>query len=155
MSKAIRRPAVAGRRVCAVFAAGSAALHALSLGHADSAASAALMVVMIAACLNCARRLWVRGAVADWTVIAVMNLAMIAVHLPAPAHHHGGIGAPITAMAPMSMPHSPTMQLATLMAAVEAVIASAVVFYRTRVTLNAERAEVLNAVTGTRRPDAP
>src|SRR5690349_447441 len=124
----MRMAAVVGRRICAALAAVSAGLHGLSLANAASVASGGLMVVMIAVCLNCARRLWLRGAVGDWTIIAMMNLAMIAVHMPAPGHHHTAAG---TAAIPI--PHSTAMGLATVMAAVEAVVAAAVLCYRTQV----------------------
>jgi hypothetical protein len=52
-----------------------------------------------------------------------MNIAMIAVHLPMPAHHHG--------MHPAGQ-QSTLMGLATGVAAVEVVVAMAVLYYRTR-----------------------
>jgi hypothetical protein len=135
----MRIAAVVGRRICAALAAVSAALHGLSLVDAPNAASGGFMVVMIAVCLNCARRLWLRGAVGDWTIIAMMNLAMIAVHMPAPGHHHS---AAVTAAVPM--PLSTAMGLATVMAAVEAVIAATVLYYRTQVRPDPERAKLAN-----------
>jgi hypothetical protein len=52
-----------------------------------------------------------------------MNIAMIAVHLPMPAHHHGM----------HSTGQQPTlMGLATTIAGVEVVAAMAVLYYRTR-----------------------
>jgi hypothetical protein len=128
---------VVGRRICAALAAVSAALHGLSLVDAPNAASGGFMVVMIAVCLNCARHLWLGGAVGDWTIIAVMNLAMIAVHMPGLGHHHS---APVTAAVPM--PLSTAMGLATVMAAIQTVIAAAVLYYRTQVRPDPERAKL-------------
>ena len=80
---------VVGRRACAVLATGSAGLHAVLLGHATNLVAAGLLAVMIAACLYCAYELWHDGTLRAWVVVALMNLAMVALHLPAPAHHHG------------------------------------------------------------------
>jgi hypothetical protein len=114
--------AIIGRRACALLAAGSAALHAVMLGHAENAISAAVLAVMITACLFCARELWYEGTVRAWVVVALMNLAMIAVHLPAPAHAHHGA-------APAGPPTSSSlMGTATLLAFVE-VLAAAVALY--------------------------
>ena len=74
----------------------------------------------------------------------MMNLAMIAVHTPAPAHHHGAPGT-----AAMSMPHSTAMGLATTMAAVEVVIAAVVLYYRTQLSPDPERAKLLSGLNGT------
>ena len=78
-----------GRRACAALAVVSAGLHAAMLGHASNLIAAGLLATMIAACLYCARELWRDGTERAWVVVALMNLAMIALHLPAPAHHHG------------------------------------------------------------------
>ena len=111
-----------GRRACALLAAGSAGLHAVMLGHAANAISAAVLAVMITACLFCAWDLWHEGTVRAWVVVALMNLAMIAVHLPAPAHAHHGI-TPAGAPTPSTL-----MATATLLAFVE-VLAAAVALY--------------------------
>jgi hypothetical protein len=79
----IGRAAVVGRRACAVVAACSAVLHGFSLVHATSAAATVLTAVMLAGCLFCARDLWVRGSPRAWVLVALMNLAMIALHSPA------------------------------------------------------------------------
>lgn len=118
---------VAGRRACAALAACSAVLHALSIGHATNLAVAAVMAAMCAVCLYCAGELWLRGTLRGWTVVAAMNLAMIVVHLPSPEHHHGGGVAGAA-----SASGSTLMAWATALAAVEALIAAAVLFYRTR-----------------------
>ncbi|WP_083407326.1 hypothetical protein [Mycolicibacterium rutilum] len=114
---------VIGRRVCAALAVGSAGLHAAMLGHAGSAAATGLLAVMIAACLYCARDLWRDGRARAWVIVALMNLAMIALHLPGPAHHHG---AEVTAQP------STLMAAATLVALVEAAAAAAVLYARSR-----------------------
>jgi hypothetical protein len=84
-----------------------------------------LLAAMIAACVYCARDLWLRGTLRAWCVVGLMNIAMIAVHLPMPAHHHG------VHMASMGQ-QSTLMGLATGVAAIEAVVAMAVLYYRTR-----------------------
>jgi hypothetical protein len=117
--------AVLGRRVCAVLAVTSAALHAAMLGHAANPAGAAVMVAMIAGCLYCAYDLWTRAPLRAWVVVALMNIAMIVLHLPAPTHHHGGGTAP--AAAPGTV-----MGLATVLATVEVTAAAAVLYFRTR-----------------------
>jgi hypothetical protein len=103
-------------------------LHGFSLAHTTSAAATALTVVMLAACLSCAHDLWTRGTLRAWVLVALMNLAMIAIHTPAStAYHHGG---GVNAAAPVH--HSTLMTLATTLAAVEVVAAAAVLYYRTR-----------------------
>jgi hypothetical protein len=120
--------AVVGRRACAVLAACSAVLHGFSLVHATSAAAIVLTVVMLTVCLFCARDLWIRGTLRAWVVVALMNLAMIAIHAPASAAHHHGGG--VSARAPAH--HSTVTTLATTLAVVEVVVATAVLYYRTR-----------------------
>jgi hypothetical protein len=115
--------AVFGRRACAALALGSAGLHAAMLGHASNVVAGGLLAAMIVACVYCARDLWQRGTLKAWCIVGLMNIAMIAVHLPAPAHHHGVHAAS----------HQPTlMGLATAIAAVEVTFAIAVLYYRTR-----------------------
>lgn len=87
-----------------------------------------LTVVMLAACVFCARDLWARGTLRAWVLVALMNLAMIASHAPLSAtHHHGGSAG---AAAPVQL--STVMTLATTLAAVEVIAAAAVLYYRTR-----------------------
>jgi hypothetical protein len=117
--------ALIGRRACAALAAGSAGLHGVMLGHAPNLGTGALIAMMIAACLYCARDLWVRGTLRGWCVVALMNLAMIAVHLPAPGHHH-------TAETVTVGQQSTIMALATTLAAVEVAVAAAVLVHRSR-----------------------
>jgi len=122
------RIAMVGRRVGAGLAVSSAVLHGLSLGHVANLAVAVLMVAMIAGCLYCAYDLWLRGTVRAWVLVASMNLAMIAIHLPMlSSHHHGG---GLTGAVPM--PESTAMTLATGVAVVEVVLAAGVLFHRTR-----------------------
>jgi hypothetical protein len=121
----LRGGPVFGRRACAVLALSSAGLHAAMLGHASNVVAGLLLAAMIAACVYCARDLWLRGTLRAWCVVGLMNIAMIAVHLPAPAHHHGLHTA-------TTGPQSTLMGLATLVAAVEVAAAVAVLSYRTR-----------------------
>ena len=86
---------VFGRRACAVLALSSAGLHAAMLGHASN------------------------------VVAGLLLAAMIAVHLPAPSHHHGLQSA-------TAGQQSTLMGLATLVAAIEVAAAVAVLYYRTR-----------------------
>jgi hypothetical protein len=116
---------VLGRRACAALALSSAGLHAAMLGHASNVVAGGLLVAMIVACVYCARDLWLRGTLRAWCVVGLMNIAMIAVHLPAPAHHHG--------MSPGTAGQQSTlMGLATGIAAVEVAVAMAVLYCRTR-----------------------
>jgi hypothetical protein len=121
----LRVGAVLGRRACAALALSSAALHAAMLGHSSNLVAGGLLAAMIVACVYCARDLWLRGTLRAWCVVGLMNIAMIAVHLPAPSHHHG---------MHMAMPgqQSTLMGLATAIAAVEVIVAMAVLYYRTR-----------------------
>lgn len=101
----------------------SAGLHAVMLGHAGAAA-ALLLAAMIGACLYCACDLWRDGTVRAWVVVALMNLAMIALHLPGPTHQHGATG---TAEQP-----STVMTVATTLALTEALAAAAVLYAYSR-----------------------
>lgn len=116
---------VLGRRACAALALLSAGLHSAMLGHAPNIVAAGLLATMIVACVYCARDLWLRGSLRAWCVVGLMNIAMIAIHLPMPVHHHG------LHQGPMGQ-QSTLMGLATAIAAVEVVVAMAVLYYRTR-----------------------
>lgn len=122
---AVAPPATLGRRVCAVLAAASAVLHGVMLSHAANSAMAVLMVVMVVGCLYCARDLWLRGTLRTWCIVALMNLAMIALHLPAPVHHH-------VAGAATVQQQSTILALATGLSLVEVGLAAAVLWFRTR-----------------------
>jgi hypothetical protein len=119
--------ALVARRSAAVLAAISAGLHGVMLGHARSAAFAVLIAVMVGACLYCAYELWSAGTLRAWCLVAVMNLAMVAVHLPmSGAHHvtHVDMNAVV--------PQSKIMTMATVLSMVEVLIAVGVLCYRTR-----------------------
>lgn len=120
----VHMPAVLGRRACALLAAASALLHVFMLTHAGNVVSAALLAVMILACLWCARDLWRRGTPGVWCTVALMNLAMVALHTPMPSHHHAS-GATASG-------HSGLMVFTVLLALTEAAIAGTVLYYRTR-----------------------
>jgi hypothetical protein len=113
------------RRACAVLGVASAGLHAAMLGHASSLISAGLLVTMLVACLYCARELWHDGTARAWVVVALMNLAMIVVHLPAPAHHHD---------APNAHAASPStlMPVATVLALLEVMAATVALYIGSR-----------------------
>ncbi len=123
----IARLGVFGRRACAVLAVCSAVLHGVSLVRPTGVGATVLTMAMLLACLLCACDLWARGTLRAWVLVAIMNLTMIAIHVPGSsgAHHHGG---GVTAAAH----HSTTMTLATALAAVEVVVAAAVLYFRTR-----------------------
>jgi hypothetical protein len=87
-----------------------------------------MTVAMAAGCLYCARDLWVRGTLRAWVLVALTNLAMIAIHAPTPAAYHHGGGVTIAVPAH----HSTVMNLATALAAVEVLVAAAVLYSRTR-----------------------
>jgi hypothetical protein len=119
--------ALVARRTAAVLAASSAVLHAVMLGHAGSVALAVLIAGMVGACLYCARELWLSGTSRAWCLVAVMNLLMVAVHLPMSGSHH------ITHVVAEGLAPQPTiMTLATVLSMVEVLIAVAVLCYRTR-----------------------
>lgn len=120
-------PPVVGRRVCAVLAASSAALHAVMVRDARGAVPVVVVVGMALACLYCARELWTAGSPRVWCIVAVMNLGMVAMHWSVPGHHHGqSVGtAPVAAT-------STLMAVATSIAILEAVIATVVLWFQTR-----------------------
>lgn len=109
----------------ALLAASSAVLHGISLG--------AVALAMAVGCLYCAYELWRFDSVRSWVLVAVMNIAMIGVHLmTAGGHRHGAApsAAPPAATADMGL----AMGLATLAAAVEILFAAVVLLVRTRAT---------------------
>jgi hypothetical protein len=121
----VLRVSIVVGRTCAALAVASAGLHVVLLGHAANATTMVVMAAMAAVCLYCAHELWRGGSDRAWVVVALMNLAMIAVHLPAPAHHHGAGPGPVA-------PQSTVMALATVVALVEALIAATVLSARSR-----------------------
>lgn len=127
-----RRTAVV-RRGVAVLGVVSAVLHLLVLGeHGSSPAMVALMAAMALGCLYCSWHLWRQASVRDWALVAVMNIGMVGLHLfvmgGAAPHAHGAQ----PAMDMSSHSGGSVTAVATAMAAVEVVIATAVVFMRTR-----------------------
>ncbi len=95
------------------------------LGHAGTVIAAGLLGAMIMACLYCARELWRDGTARAWVVVALMNLAMIAFHLPGPAHHHGTANAE-------APPSSTLMTAATLLELTEVVAAATALYIGSR-----------------------
>jgi hypothetical protein len=122
------RLSIVGRRACATVAAGSALLHGISLVDEASPAVSAVTMTMLAACLYCARDLWVHATLRAWVTVALMNLAMIAIHMPAVSGHRHGAGVGTTP--PMHL--STAMTAATWLALAEVTAATAVLLYRTR-----------------------
>ncbi|KWX66164.1 hypothetical protein [Mycobacterium sp. NAZ190054] len=96
-----------------LLAVTSAVLHGASLS--------VLAVAMAAACLYCAYELGRFDSVRSWLLVAVMNIAMIGVHLPMVGHHGHPAAAAATAMGS-----------ATVVAAAEILLAAAVLYARTR-----------------------
>jgi hypothetical protein len=96
------------------------------LSRSTNPALAVLVIAMMGACLYCARDLWTVGSSRAWCLVAVMNLAMIAVHLSIPGHHHTG------AMSTVALPASTLMTVATSLSVLEAVAATAVLYLRSR-----------------------
>ena len=124
-----RAPAVLGRRACAVLAAFSAGLHGLMVGEAGNVVVGGIILAMMAACLFCARELWSGSSVRAWCLVALMNLGMIAIHWSAPGCHYGAsLASAVTAAAPSAL-----MTAATSVAALEAAIATVVLYCVTRV----------------------
>jgi hypothetical protein len=119
--------AVIARRGCAIGAAGSAAVHGLMLGSVGNPAVAVIVIVMMAACLYCAKDLWLEGSTRAWCLVAVMNLGMVAVHWSMPGHHHE------TAVTQVQVvPASTLMTVAVSLSLIEAAVATAVLYLRTR-----------------------
>lgn len=114
------------RHAGALLAVGSAALHGAALGPGVTPWLAALTVLMLVGCLYCAYELLTRDTVRAWVLVAVMNLAMVAVHLPMTGTHHHGARPGVSAAVPTAM------ELATVVALIEILLAAAVLFVRTR-----------------------
>jgi hypothetical protein len=111
-----------------LLAESSAVLHGISLGHATNVMAMGLMVAMIAGCLYCARDLWRHGTQRGWVLVASMNFAMIAIHLPMPPEHHHATGLAAT----LPAHDSTVMTVATALAAVEVTVATVVLYHRSR-----------------------
>ncbi|ROZ42914.1 hypothetical protein EEB13_30515 [Rhodococcus sp. WS3] len=147
-----RRASLWGRRAAAVLALCSAGLHTGSLiEHRSSPLLAGMMVLMIIGCVHCARHLWMSGRHQDWGLVSIVSLGMIAVHLAAMSSRTAGAGghhkvADDTTMQ-LAVAHqasSPLMNSAVVIAATEAVLAFAVLIYRTRHDFEQLTAEDLN-----------
>jgi hypothetical protein len=111
---------VLGQRVCALLAAASAGMHAIMA--ASHGAMAIQAVAMAAVCLRCAWELWTAPTIRTWVVVATMNIAMVAVHLPPLGAHQHGLTGPIVVQG-----HSdPFMALTIGFSAVEIVAATTV-----------------------------
>ena len=122
-----RAPLVAGR-VAAALAVTSAVLHVIMAVRAAEVAVSVLIIAMALMCMLCARELWVAPTKRVWGLVAATNLAMIALHLPAPSgHHHGGTILTTTPGHPATL-----MVLATALASVEVVLATAVLYVWSR-----------------------
>lgn len=123
--------AVLGRRACALVAVCSAAAHGLMLSGSTNPALAVVVIAMMGACLYCARDLWTVGSSRAWCLVAVMNLAMIAVHLSMPGHHHTGVMSTVL-ISTGALPASTLMTVATSLSVLEAAAATAVLYVQSR-----------------------
>ena len=101
------------------------------VGEAGNVVVGGIVLAMAAACLYCARELWVGSTVRAWCLVALMNLGMIAVHWSAPGCHPARAASVSPAQTSM-MPPSTLMLTATAVAAVEAVVATVVLSVMTR-----------------------
>lgn len=136
----------------AVLTMCSAGVHTGSLiEHPSSILLAGMMAFMIIGCLHCARHLWTFGRHQDWGLAAIMSLGMIAVHLatmssdtPGTGGHHNAADDTTMQQAIAHHAFSPLMNSAVVIAALEAVLAFAVLFYRTRNGIEQLTAEDLN-----------
>ncbi|MFW0797083.1 hypothetical protein AAFP30_24990 [Gordonia sp. CPCC 205515] len=127
MMIATRTLAVVGRRACAALALTSGALHvAVALSGAWMPMTA-VTVGMALMCGLCAWHLWRGPDLRAWCAVAMMSLAMIATHLSV-----GGCHVPQTAQASDAGSPSALMTAAIGIAVVEALVAVAVIFGRTR-----------------------
>lgn len=72
---------IAIRRVAALGAAASGLQHLVMLSQGHHLGAALLMAAMAIVCLPCAGHLWRAASMRSWTMIAVMNAAMLATHL--------------------------------------------------------------------------
>lgn len=111
------------RAAGAALAVGSAVLHGTSLSG--------VALAMAAVCLYCAYELWRFDTVRSWVLVAVMNIAMIGVHLLTTGSHHHSAAVHALPAAP-AVDMGPAMGLATTAAMVEILLAATVLFVRTR-----------------------
>ncbi len=118
-----------------MIAVASALLHLICLAKMSAGAVPnAIMTFMILGCLYCAHHLWTRAANQDWALLAVMNLAMVCVHLPMADRghsHHSQVA--MHAMTQATSTSDSAWMTGTLaVSCAEAAIAALVLFYRTR-----------------------
>ncbi|PRC52907.1 hypothetical protein C6A85_56535, partial [Mycobacterium sp. ITM-2017-0098] len=74
---------------------------------------------------------WRFDSVRSWVLVAVMNIAMIGLHLVTTGgHHHGAAVSTLPSAETVGM--GVAMGLATLLAVIEILFAAAVLFVRTR-----------------------
>ncbi|MGC0364737.1 hypothetical protein ABH922_002721 [Rhodococcus sp. 27YEA15] len=123
-------------RTAAVLAVVSAAAHLLTFPRhtAHSSLAAVVVGVMAIGCLGCARHLWRGAGVQMWGAAAIMTTLMIGTHLSmsggggSSQHVHG---APV--LAPASATSGSWIDTAiVIVAAIEVVLTTTVVFARTR-----------------------
>jgi hypothetical protein len=127
------RPApitVGAGRVCALLALASAIAHTSDLtGHGIG--HTALMVAMSAACCVCAYHLWFHPRVRDWTLVAAMSVAMVAMHLNMhTAGTHSGHHRPPSTPLPESQVTG--SQVPLTLALIETLFSTAMLFAVTR-----------------------
>lgn len=105
-------------RIAAALALLSAVLH-LRMGVTD--VSSALVMAMALLCVYCAVDLIRSAGNRAWVMVAATSAGMILAHssFPSGHHHHAGLG-------------QSSMTLASAVAAAELVLATSVVFFRTR-----------------------
>ena len=116
------------RLIGALLAAGSAVLHGLSMIGGADLLTAVVTTVMGGVCLVCGYMLMAHGSVREWMLAAMMNIVMIGMHLPmTDGHHHGDPHLAVVSSSTTSL-----MAVATGVAAVEVLLAAAVLIHRTR-----------------------
>ena len=114
-------------RIAALMAACSAVLHGAALDTSVPVWVVVVTVAMLVGCLYCAYELWTRDTLRAWVLVAVMNLAMVAGHLPMTgSHQHPGGGSAFGSGAPSAM------HTAAVVAMAEVLLATTVLLVRTR-----------------------
>lgn len=139
-----RRGALWGRRVFALSAVGSAALHLWVALDAPGRILVGVVTTaaMAAACLGCASHLWTRGGVRSWTLAVGVNIGMVGSHLILMAigreadHGHGAIPGhfahAMTSSGAIDSSLTSPMSIALAISAIEAVIAGVVLYSLSR-----------------------
>jgi hypothetical protein len=118
----------ATRAAGTLLAMSSAVLHGVTARSSDHPLHAGIMVAMIGACFFCAYELWRWDTIRAWMTAGLMNLMMVAAHLPmAGGSHH------VEATSFTDHPDSgAAMTAAIVFAAVEVALAAVVLACRTR-----------------------